>query len=141
MLKSDAFVQATTSSSDEPRFNEPISNEEYDRIFWRNRSVIARLNGIRVDDKVKTKAALGAAFLATLAEITDDRERATILGDFLGAPSRGDTMIEAMVNEMPTLATRLAALSNLSASIRAAAEKGEPCPLCGKMHKESEGHK
>ncbi|MDO8621751.1 MAG: hypothetical protein Q7R80_00795 [bacterium] len=108
------------------RFTEEIPKPECDQIRWRNRQVLARLRGISSSDAVTQKAGLGAAVFAALSEVSDERERAFILGDFIDRQRRGG--ISALAIELPP---RLA-------EVLGAALGGEPCPNCGKVHGQGE---
>ncbi|MBI4434207.1 hypothetical protein HY635_00065 [Candidatus Uhrbacteria bacterium] len=130
------FLEAATPVRDEARFNEEIADDEYRGILWRNRAVIAKLIGIRESDALKTKTATGAAVLDAISEIRDGRERAAILGHYLGG--RGGIGLHALALALPSAGSILDALRAAAERVRTAAEKGEPCPSCGKVHGQGE---
>lgn len=132
------FLGGSTPSTD-VRHNEALPDEEYRGILWRHRAVIARLNGIRMSDVLATKTATGAAVLAAISEIRDERERAVILGYFLGS-QRSGIDVRALAIELPSADDLLGALGEAARRVREAAEKGEPCPICHKVHTKGEGH-
>jgi len=108
------------------RFEEVIPNEECNQIRWRNRTVMARLNGICTSDAIKQKATTGAAVLAALSDVPDERDRAFILGAFISDQRRGGLSIEALALDLPFPHGLAEALS--------AALRGDPCPGCGEVH-------
>lgn len=135
---SSPFLGGSTPPTD-VRFNEALPDEEYRGILWRHRATIAKLNGIRTSDALATKTVTGAAVLAAISEIRDERERAVILGYFLGS-QRGGIDIRALAIELPSMDGLLGALGEAAQRVREAAENGEPCPVCRKVHTKGEGH-
>lgn len=136
------FFGGSTPPTD-VRYNKPMPSSEYDAILWRNRAVIARLNGIRTSDAFKTKTATGAAVFAAISEIREESERAVVLGYYLDK-QRGGIEIGALALEPSIMASLFGALdgalSDIVQRVREAAERGEPCPACGKVHKKGERH-
>lgn len=124
------FLGAKTPPRD-VRHNEPLPDAEYNAILWRNRAVIARL-GISSSDACRTKTA-AAAVLAAISEIRDERERAVVFGYYLGS-RRGGIEVQALAVGLTD------SLYDLAEQIFTAAEKGDPCPYCGKVHKRDEEH-
>lgn len=121
------------------RFNEMMPEKEWGEIFWRNRGAYAQLNGIAESGTIKTKTATGAAVLDVLNKITDERERAALLGDYLGQlGQRSDGGTLWKLAGMLRVGIPIGELEAILAQIHAAGEKGEPCPACGKIHEKSE---
>ena len=132
MLASDVLVSAVTPFTGSAPYNEPIPDAEYDDILWRNRGVIGILNGICRSGAVKTSTAFAAALLAALSEIKDERERAVILGNLISRVRGGN-----VGDPVTALLSRIVGPG--SKAILDAAERGEPCPDCGRVHGSKHG--
>jgi|GEM_PF-4673330 len=130
MLDDSTFVSPATPFIGEARYTDTIPNDECDQIMWRNRGVIARLNGIRSSGTITQKAALGSAVLEELANVADARERAFILGGILGK-RQNDIEVRALAIDLPAGIKDLAARV---AEVVEAAANGKPCPICGTVH-------
>ncbi|MFH1098448.1 MAG: hypothetical protein V1723_00760 [Candidatus Uhrbacteria bacterium] len=139
MIQSDSPFLGSATPPAELRYNELLSDDEYAGILWRNRTVIARLDGIRKSEKIKSQHAFADATLTALAEIHDERERAVALGYLLGYFLRGQQdAIEDRAPALGFLSDGGLRFLELIRGVNAAAERGEPCPACGKVHRRGE---
>lgn len=110
----------------EPQYNEPLPNERFHGILWRHRTALTAAMEALTDDRLRTKGAIGAAFLAALSSIEDPEERANIAGTALAflRGRRGGMIAEIMATAIP-----LGDLDVLAASLA-----GKSCPNCGGSH-------
>lgn len=116
--------------SGEPQYNEPLPNDRYHGILWRHRAALTAAMAAPTDDRLRTKGAIGAAFLAALDRIEDPEERANVAGSALVRfrDRRGGMIAEIVATAIP--------LGDFD--VLAAALAGGPCPSCGKVHSEGE---
>lgn len=83
-------------------YNTPLPDERFHGILWRNRVALAAAGGAITDDRLRTKGAVGHAFLAALAQVQDPEERANVAGSALAQfRHRGGVVTEIMTTAIP----------------------------------------
>lgn len=116
----------------EPQYNEPLPDDRYHSILWRNRAALTAAMRATTDDRLHTKGAIGAAFLAALSGIEDPEERANVVGSALAYLR--DCRSSRVVTELLAAAIPIGDLPEALA----AAFAGKPCPSRGRVHGEGE---
>ncbi|MBI4142855.1 hypothetical protein HY480_03210 [Candidatus Uhrbacteria bacterium] len=141
MLVDDSPFLGRATPPTELRYTETIPNEECNQIRWRHRAVIARLNGISSSDAIRQKATLGSSVLAALSEVSDERERAFILGSFFN-DVRSDIITKTTAFGLgnPIATGALIGALHAAADQRRAPEKDGICPFCNEVHETRKEH-
>lgn len=83
-------------------YNTPLPDERFHDVLWRNRVALAAAEGALSDGDLRTKGAVGHAFLAALAQVQDPEERANVAGSALAQfRHRGGVVTEIMTTAIP----------------------------------------